>query len=535
MFKKTQKVSKKTKNKKIMKNIKLLKYLALFLFFSFQLSPLLGQQVPEIMWDKTFGGSGQDSLSSIQQTSDGGYILAGNKHNRNGLDNDINNRSDYWIVKLDGMGSEVWDKSFGDSFEDRATSIQQTSDGGYIVGGYSRTVWNDEGSDGSGNPNYLILKLDELGNKVWDKSFETKSYSSNGNFIQQTSDGDYVVTFEIPTEWWKNSDCRILKLDESGNEVWDKTYGGSSYDRVYSIQQTSDGGYIVAGSTYSNDGDISDGNNGLGDYWVLKLDGSGNKEWDKTYGGSSNDKAYSIQQTSDGGYIVAGSTQSNSGDISDGNNGNVDYWILKLDESGNKVWDKTLGGSSYDSATSIQQTSDGGYIVAGSTKSSDSDITDSNNGKSDNWIIKLDESGNKVWDKTLGGSDSDNATSIQQTSDGGYIVAGTTSSNDGDITDGNNGSSDFWIIKLGAETPQNINQIESKNTFSMYPNPANSQIVIVTDLIEPIGEVLITDMTGKIIKQFQTQKSTTEIDISTLENGIYFVKAGGVSQKLVKK
>ena len=518
-----------------MKNFTLLKHLALFLFFSFQLSSLLGQQSPEIMWDKTFGESGADSLFSVQQTSDGGYILAGNKNNILWPDDNSNNRSDYWIVKLDGTGSEVWDKSFGGSFEDRATSIQQTSDGGYIVGGYSRTVWNDEGSDGSGNPNYLILKLDELGNKVWDKSFETKSYESNGNFIQQTSDGDYVVTFTILTETWNNSDCRILKLDESGNEVWDKTYGGSSYDEAYSIQQTSDGGYIVAGSTLSNDGDITDGNNGYYDSWIIKLDGFGNKEWDKTYGGSNWDQANSIQQTFDGGYIVAGSTQSNSGDISNGNNGDVDYWILKLDESGNKVWDKTLGGSSYDFATSIRQTSDGGYIVAGSTKSSDSDITDSNNGKSDNWILKLDESGNKVWDKTLGGSDSDNANSIQQTSDGGYIVAGTTFSNDGDINDGNNGSSDFWIIKLGPETPQSTNQIETQNMFSLYPNPTNSQVVINTNEIQALGEILITDMTGKIVNQFQTQKSTTEIDVSTLENGIYFVKAGGVSQKLVKK
>jgi hypothetical protein len=271
------------------------------------------------------------------------------------------------------------------------------------------------------------------------------------------------------------------------------------------------------------------------DYWIVKLDGSGNKVWDKTYGGSKSDLVNSIQQTSDGGYIVSGHTWSDDGDLSDGNNGENDYWIIKLDNVGNKVWDKTYGGSGNDYATSIQQTSDGGYIVAGTTSSSDGDITDVNNGESDYWIIKLDESGNKVWDKTLGGSDSDNATSIQQNSEGGHIIAGYTKSSDGDITDGNNGGYDFWIIKLGTETPSNVNKIETENMFSLYPNPAKSQVIVKTNALEALEQVLITDMTGKIVKQFETQKSTTEIDVSNLVNGIYFVKAAGVSQKLVKK
>ena len=209
--------------------------------------------------------------------------------------------------------------------------------------------------------------------------------------------------------------------------------------------------------------------------------------------------------------------------------------ILKGQEAPVITWDKTYGGLGADRARLIQQTSDGGYIVAGATQSYYGDITDGNNGWVDYWIIKLDGSGNKEWDKTYGGSGYDYASSIQQTSDGGYIVAGNTESNDGDISDGNNGSSDIWIIKLGPETPENTNQIETQNMFSLYPNPANTQVVINTNALQALGEVLITDMTGKIVKQFQTQKSTTEIDISTLENGIYFVKAGGVSQKLVKK
>lgn len=311
--------------------------------------------------------------------------------------------------------------------------------------------------------------------------------------------------------------------------IWDKTLGDSGADSLISIQQTSDGGYVLAGKK-SNLLDSDDDSNNSSDYWILKLDGTGSKVWDENFGGSFGDRANSIQETSDGGFIVGGSSRTQ---LIDG--GKPNCLIVKLDADGNKVWDKTLGGSLDNQANFIQQTSDGGYVVAGSSNSNDGDITDGNNGGKDYWIVKLDGSGIKVWDKTLGGSNTDEATSIQQTSDEGYIVAGYTFSSDGDITDGNNGSSDFWIIKLGAEIPQNINQIESKNIFSMYPNPANSQVVINTNEIQALGEVLITDMTGKIVKQFLTQKSTTEIDVSNLENGIYFVKATGISQKLVKK
>ena len=323
---------------------------------------------------------------------------------------------------------------------------------------------------------------------------------------------------------------------EAPDIIWDKTYGGSKNDSLTSIQQTTDGGYVVAGITWSNDGDVSDGyDRGLTDFWVVKLDGSGNKVWDKTYGGSDYDYVESIQQTSDGGYIVAGYTYSNDGDVSDGNNGGSDYWIVKLDGSGNKVWDKTYGGSSYDYAESIQQTSDGGYIVAGYTSSNDGDISDGNNGGYDYWVVKLDGLGNKVWDKTYGGSYGDYAESIQQTSDGGYILAGYTSSNDGDVSDGNDGGLDYWIIKLEADPSVSVNSLQTKNNFSMYPNPACSQIAIQAEANQLLKEVVISDMTGKIVKQFEIQNTTTEIDVSNLQNGIYMVKSGNFTQKLIKK
>ena len=238
----------------------------------------------------------------------------------------------------------------------------------------------------------------------------------------------------------------------SADLVWQKCLGGSSYDLAYSVQQTSDSGYIVAGYTDSNlTGDVGR-NHGGSDFWVVKLDGSGNVTWRKCLGGSSDDYALSVQQTSDSGYIVAGGTSSNlTGDVGR-NHGGEDFWVVKLDASGNITWQKCLGGSNYDTAPSVQQTADSGYIVAGYTESNLTGDVGRNNGYIDYWLVKLDGSGNITWQKCLGGSSADVAESVQQTSDSGYIVAGYTYSNlTGDVGQ-NHGFGDYWVVKLGLDT-----------------------------------------------------------------------------------
>jgi len=364
------------------------------------------QEVQQVVWQKVFGGSNDDRAYSIQQTSDGGYIVAGYTWSSS-------NREEVYILKLDANGNKVWEKTFGGSYDDRAYCIQQTSDGGYIVAGYTSSA-------GVGSYDVYILKLDTNGNKVWSKTFGGSS-DDLAYFIQQTSDGGYVVAgYTWSSSKWE--DVYILKLDAYGNKVWEKTFGGSDNDGAYSVQQTNNGGYVAAGYTKSF-------GSGWYDAYVLKLDENGNNVWEKTFGGNSWDEACSIQQTSDGGYIVAGYTSSFG-------SGSYDVYILKLDTSGNEVWSKTFGESSDDLAWSIQQTSDGGYIVAGYTKSFGA-------GGEDVYILKLDAVGNKVWEKILGGSYDERAYCIQQTSDGGYIVAGYTSPFGA-------GNYDVYIIKMDA-------------------------------------------------------------------------------------
>jgi hypothetical protein len=293
------------------------------------------------------------------------------------------------------------------------------------------------------------VKLDSVGNILWLKCLGGSLYDE-ANSVQQTADGGYIVAGDTNSTDGDVSgnhgarDAWVVKLDNIGNIQWQKCLGGSMNDFAFSVQQTADGGYIVAGDTNSTDGNVS-GNHGNYDSWVVKLDNIGNIQWQRCLGGSRNEEANSIQQTADGGYIVAGDTNSTDGDVS-GNHGNYDFWVVKLDSIGNIRWQKCLGGSSYEYGLSTQQITDGGYIVAGITNSNDGDVS-GNHGGEDYWVVKLDGSGNIRWKKCLGGSRNDEAISIQQTTDGGYIVAGPSDSNDGDVS-GNHGNADSWVVKL---------------------------------------------------------------------------------------
>lgn len=396
------------------------------------------------------------------QTKDGGYITAGFSNSSISGNVSASNKGgdDIWILKLAANGSVQWDKSLGGNSTDHARSIEQTSDGGYIVCGYTSSSNNgDVAHTNHGNSDFWIIKLDAAGNVQWDKL-----YGGNGNeqgiYAHQTTDGGYIVTGhstssnngDVTHTNHGNSDIWVLKLDAAGNIQWNQLYGGNGGEDSYSIKQTIDGGYIVSGfSNSSQNGNVSDVNNGGNDYWILKLDSSGNIEWDKLYGGANNDQAITIRQTTDGGYVIGGfSNSSQSGDISQTNNGGSDYWIVKLDILGNLEWEKLYGGTDEEQNTFTIQTNDGGYLLAGWTQSSGSgDVAGTNKGLIDVWLIKLDRTGNKQWEKLYGANGVEQAVAVAQTQNGGYAVFGaSTSQNNGDVTQANNGSYDFWMFTI---------------------------------------------------------------------------------------
>jgi hypothetical protein len=407
-------------------------------------------QAPSIEWQRCLGGTNTDIAQSIQQTSDGGFIVAGGTESNDGDVSGNHGAYDYWVVKLNSSGNIEWQKCLGGTSYDVANSIQQTSDGGFIVSGYTGS--NDGDVSGKyGATDYWIVKLNSSGDIEWQKClggiYDDFAYS-----IQQTNDGGFIVAgFKESNESDMSGnhgaiDALVVKLNSSGDIEWQKCLGGTDYDSAHSIQQISDGGFIVAGRTRSNNGDVS-GNHGACDYWVVKLNSSGDIEWQKCLGGTDYDGASSIQQTSDGGFIVTGGKVSNDGDVLV-NHGDYDAWVVKLNSSGDIEWQKCLGGTNVDQAFSIQQTSDGGFIVAGGTWSNDGDMS-GNHGGSDYWVVKLNSSGDIEWQKCLGGTDYDGASSIQQTSDGGFIVTGGKVSNDGDVLV-NHGDYDAWVVKLNS-------------------------------------------------------------------------------------
>tara|TARA_B100001287_G_scaffold189690_1_gene160225 strand:+ start:918 stop:2408 length:1491 start_codon:yes stop_codon:yes gene_type:complete len=342
-----------------------------------------------------------------------------------------------------------WQKCIGGSNNEEASDIIATDDGGYALTG--RTSSNDgDVSDNHGGMDLWVLKLSSLGDIIWQRCYGG-SYDEEGESIQQTSDGGYIAlgrTYSNDGDVTSNNgngDIWILKIDSTGELEWNKCFGGTDLERGYTIKQTSDDGYIFTGLTYSNNGDVS-GNHGDSDVWVIKISSSGDLEWQKCFGGSGFDRPQSLTISSDNGFVILGETASNDGDVN-GHIGGVDFWILKLDQDGILEWEKCYGGMSDESSEHITQTFDGGYILAGGTYSNDENVT-GNNGNEDAFVLKIDPFGDIEWQKCLGGSNNEKAESIIETDDG-YTFTGRSDSNDGDVS-GNNGDSDMWVLKMDA-------------------------------------------------------------------------------------
>jgi len=393
-----------------------------------------------ITFAKAIGGSLTDIAFSVVQSSDGGYVVVGGTQSFGAGGWDI------YVVKIDSSGNVVWAKTIGGSNDDGASSIIRSSDGGYVIAG-----WTD--SFGAGYEDIYVVKLDSSGNVVWSKTIGGSSLDEAWSIIQ-SSDGGYVIA-GYTESFGEGGDMYVVKLDSRGNVQWTKTIGGGNDDVAISIIQSSDGGYVVAG--YTESFKYSQGAGGY-DMYVVKLDSSGNVLWTKTIGGSSDDYASSIIQSSDGGYAVAGYTRSFGA-------GSEDMYVVKLDSGGNVLWTKTIGGSSYDVAHSIIQSSDGGYVVVGSTRSFGAA------GYRDIYVVKLDSSGNIQWTKTIGGSSDDFAYSIIQSSDGGYVVAGLTQSFGA-------GNPDFYVLKMDANWnvcfSRNITNYSVSSNVGSFSSPSTT-------------------------------------------------------------
>jgi hypothetical protein len=421
---------------------------------------LFGGNSTEFFSRGTFDGDGHPVVISL--TSDGGYILAGaTLSSVNGNVTGTNHGgNDIWVVKFDASGNIQWQKLLGGNLDEYAFQIQQTSDGGYIIGGNSSSSLSGDVTQTSrGDIDFWIVKLTSTGSVSWNKLLG----GSNTDFLsdlKQTSDGGYIATGfsrssqsgDITDINQNDKDVWIVKLDNLGAISWNKLIGCNTTEAPFAISETSDGGYIVGGvSDGNNNGDVTNTNNGYYDFWLVKLNAGGAIQWNKLYGGSAYEGIFSMQVTSDNGYILAGLSQSSStGNVVGNNRGGYDSWIMKVDNLGNIAWTKLLGGSGDDFATYIIQNPDNSYILIGnSTSSTSGEVTATNHGNNDFWITKFSATGTILWDKLLGGNGDERAYSITRLSNGDYIIAGvSSSSSNGDVIDTNHGNSDFWVVKI---------------------------------------------------------------------------------------
>ena len=535
-------------------------------------SKLFAQAPFPKQWDYRFGGTKNDVLSALQPTTDGGYILGGWSNSEISGDKAEASQGgyDYWLVKIDAAGTKQWDKRFGGTKDDYATSVEQTADGGYLLGGYSSSGIGGDRTEGSrGAQDYWIVKTDASGNKQWDKRFGGPLYDYLYTVLQ-TPDGGYLLGGYSYSEAGGDKsqpsrggiDYWIVKINADGTKQWDKRFGGTADDRFASLQATTDGSYVLGGSSNSDaGGDISEAGRGGFDYWVVKINANGIQQSDKRFGGTADDFLTSLAQTTDGGYALAGYSLSGAGaDKRQPGRGKDDYWLVKTNAAGVKLWDERYGGGNIDYLNAFTQTSDGGFILGGSSFSGiGGDKSEASRGDYDCWLVKTDLRGRKQWDARFGGTNGDELHAIWQTKDEGYLLGGASVSPvSGDKTQPKWGNAnnfsiyDYWLVKLGslpgsnstAQGKTGIGAIGSAgvttNAVTVSPNPSHGTVSVSYTTRQPGNvQIRVFDHSGKAMlnknESAVAGKNTYLLHLSNLANGVYELQINnGTEQKGAK-
>ncbi|MCX6841625.1 MAG: T9SS type A sorting domain-containing protein [candidate division WOR-3 bacterium] len=445
----------------------------------------------QVTFQRTYGGAEADWGLAARQTADGGYIITGYRCDSGGLGRNV------WLIKTDARGDTVWTRKFGGPLDDEGLSVEQTSDGGYIISGYT--------TPGYYGRDAWLIKTDAHGDTLWNRTFRGDTYQT-GYCVQQTGDGGYIIAGDVSNvSPYGDGDVLVIKTDADGDTLWTRRFGGSRDDYAMSLQQTADSGYIIAGSTDSYGA-------GGHDFYLIKIRANGDTLWTRTFGGGSDDRGYCVRQTNDGGYIVAGRTVSFGA-------GECDAYLVKTDANGDSLWTRTIGDSSEDEGYAVIQTTDSGYVVAGYTNAPGTDYDAA-------YLVKTDIWGDTVWTMTFGDRGQNQGYSVQQTDDGGYIVGGFS-------------TDDVYLIKT--DSSGNVAVAEPKTnptraralSLACTPNPASGSVTV--SLSPPIPLSLspvlrIYDSQGRMVLSHPVSTSPFPLSTSDLASGAYFVRcdfAGG--------
>ena len=484
------------------------------LLFIFLLISLVNfSQNGNLLWQKNYGGSDNDLWSNLMQDSDSSIITVTWSNSNDYYINTNYGGYDILCLKIDQNGDTIFSKNYGTYADDSPAGIIKAVDTGYII--IANT--NDTNKTKGGYDIWLI-KINNNGDTIWTRTYGGTS-DEFVNKIIRTNDNNYLLAISSKSNdgYFNNNqgdyDAWIMKIDANGDSLWTKHYAGSLEDKAVGISNTNDNGYIVSLRTKSNDGDFSV-NYGSNDICIMKIDDMANTQWTKHIGGSDYDYIYSIIEFQNN-YYLFGNTLSNDSDIVN-NHGVWDILALKLDNTGNIVWQKCYGGTLNDVCRNAIEINNS-FVIAGSSKSNDGDATN-NKGEADVWIINIDTSGTILWQKNYGGTGNDEATQIIKTLGDNLMFCANTSSNNIDITN-NFGTNDMWLAKISYTiTTEQKNILDVKNEICLFPNPTTNLFVIKS--VDKIERVQVFDITGK--KVLETQK--TKIDMKNYTKGIYFVK-----------
>ena len=363
---------------------------------------------------KTFGGSNNDSAQSIVSTIDGGYAILGYTQSIDGdVTGKLDDSFDFWLLKYSADDILEWKKTYGGTADDRGFGLVHTQDGGYVLTGRTNSIDGDI-TENAGFEDYWALKISPSGDIVWQKTFGFQGSDVSSSVIE-TNEGGYLFvgvldvtasggegdTVRLSSERHAGGDYWAVKVDDGGETEWTKYFGGSFTDTAEGVVQTQDNGFLIAGWSDSDDFDINSTKGGY-DFWIVKISSLGILEWEKNYGGSELDEAFGITESGDGNYLITGGIRSSDVDVTE-NKGGADFWLIKISPAGDLIWQKSYGGSEFDVAKSVSRTKDGGFVLAGSSRSQDGDVT-LNQGQNDGWVIKIDSNGELKWEVSFGGS-----------------------------------------------------------------------------------------------------------------------------------
>ncbi len=464
-------------------------------------------EVPDTLWTRTYGGANIDVAYDVQPAADGGFIVTGYTRSFGAAGHNL------WLFKADSSGNPQWNFAFGGSSDDEGQAVCRTTDGGYVAAGFTQ-------SSGAGGKDVWLVKVNALGSQDWIRNFGGSS-DDEAYAIQETAEGGLIIAGATSSFGAGSRDMWLIKTNASGNPVWTRTYGGLASDGAWSVSQTSDDGFILAGWTFSY------GPSGLGNAWLVKTDSLGIMEWNRAFGGLDVDRGYAARQTADGGYIMAGYTDSFGAGL-------YDQYLVKTDDEGTEQWSRAFGGTGRDYANAVVETEDGGYLTAGYTLSYGA-------GGDDMYLVRTNGDGDFQWYTTFGGSASDVAYAVANTQDGGYVVAGHTLSSGA-------GLHDAWVIRLEPEGPSAVPApVRAPGlTVEVRPNPF-LQAATITYAAPGASRVRlgIHDTRGRLVRTIEggsTQSGAGTLvwdglgwDGCRVAPGIYFFRLeGGGIQTAVK-